>query len=74
VHCSSSETYVGKGKDAEGLETLLAEAIKDISASFNLKIDFGLPTNQLFNARYRINNSDPRKLFIVNPSGSRAKI
>jgi hypothetical protein len=67
VHCSSSDAYLIQIKNDAGLEALLAEAIEDISAAFNSKIDYGIPTNQLFNVRYAINNLDPRRLFISNP-------
>jgi len=67
VHCTISDAYLNQAKNDDGLAQLEKEAVDDIKASFNLQIEYGIPTSELFSVRYRISNQNPSELFLINP-------
>lgn len=67
MHCPVSDAYLNQAKSDDGLAQLEKEALDDIRASFNLQIEYGIPTSDLFNVRYQISNQNPSELFLINP-------
>lgn len=67
MHCSISDEYLDKAKSETGLAKLQKEALEDVRASFNFAATYGIPTNELFDVRYRIANVDQLALFLTNP-------
>jgi len=71
VHCSISDAYLNRAKNDEGPEQLGKEAFDDIKASFNLPIEYGVPTSDLFSVREQILSRNPPDLFLTTPGGGR---
>lgn len=67
MHCSISDAYLNQAKNDNGLSQLEKEAFDDIKASFNLQIEYGIPTSGLLNVRYLISNRNLSEVFLVNP-------
>lgn len=67
MRCPRRDTYIGLSTSSDRLEDLANDALADIRATFQRKIEYGVATNALADTRYRLSNAYPDLLFLKNP-------
>jgi hypothetical protein len=67
LDCPQSSQYTSRAGTAEGLDSIGKEALDDIQATFQCGVEYGIPTSELNEARYRVTFQDAARLLIRNP-------
>lgn len=67
LDCPRNSQYTSRAGTAEGLDSVEKEALDDIQATFQCGVEYGIPTSELNDARYRFTVQDAARLLIKNP-------